>query len=333
MVGIYMIKNLISGKVYIGKSIDIKTRWRDHLRHLRKNTHHSKHLQNSFNKYGESVFVCGIIEEYPKELLDSKEKYWIDYYDSYNKGYNEEIPTGVNNGRIYTEENRRILSEAMKLYHSKLPDKIKKRRRKLLDEARKKAIYTSKNISPKQRAILLEKSKNTLRKKYGKKIYGYDKDTLELKYTFGSVGEFNDYINPNKHSKFSAKRIREIEVGKREAYKGHIWLREGVSLEDIPGLYERYYRKMSKQTKPVVPKLTKEEFSKKQKANSDKARQKLIDNKTYIYHVYTEDGVFMKEFYVLSDVSDFVNIPTRRLRKVMNRGVELYRGYKIQKIK
>ena len=154
--GIYAIKNIVNQKMYIGKSVNVFKRFGAHFSSLRRNYHHSKHLQNSFNKYGESVFVCGIIEEYPKELLDSKEKYWIDYYDSYNKGYNEEIPTGVNNGRIYTEENRRILSEAMKLYHSKLPDKIKKRRRKLLDEARKKAIYTSKNISPKQRAILLE---------------------------------------------------------------------------------------------------------------------------------------------------------------------------------
>ena len=59
VIGIYAIKNIATGKMYIGKSIDCQTRFRKHFLNLRRNEHHSRSLQNSYNKHGEKVFIKG----------------------------------------------------------------------------------------------------------------------------------------------------------------------------------------------------------------------------------------------------------------------------------
>jgi group I intron endonuclease len=90
--GIYIIINKINGKIYIGSSVNLKTREREHFRSLKNNKHHSQHLQYAYNHYGKESFKFGIIEyvSKDKELLLKREQYWLDYYQSYdmNYGYN-----------------------------------------------------------------------------------------------------------------------------------------------------------------------------------------------------------------------------------------------------
>lgn len=62
MKGIYKITCINNNKVYIGKSIEIKQRFKKHLSDLRLNKHHSKYLQHSYNKYGEESLRFEIIE-------------------------------------------------------------------------------------------------------------------------------------------------------------------------------------------------------------------------------------------------------------------------------
>jgi len=45
-------------------------------------------LYKAFKKYGLENFSFEPIEEIENEKLDEREKYWIDYYDSYKNGYN-----------------------------------------------------------------------------------------------------------------------------------------------------------------------------------------------------------------------------------------------------
>jgi group I intron endonuclease len=89
---VYKIENLVNGKIYVGQTISrLSKRKKDHLKHLRDGTHHSKHLQHSFNKYGESNFVFQILNyATSKEALNKLE---IDYIAKYqctdrNHGYN-----------------------------------------------------------------------------------------------------------------------------------------------------------------------------------------------------------------------------------------------------
>ena len=61
--GIYIIQCKATGKVYVGSSENIEKRWLQHKYSLKKNTHHSKKLQNAWNKYGETEFEFQIVEE------------------------------------------------------------------------------------------------------------------------------------------------------------------------------------------------------------------------------------------------------------------------------
>jgi len=70
--GIYTITNTISGKIYIGQTINIRRRWHSHHWHLRKNAHRNSHLQRAWNKYGEKAFVFKVAVDLslvPKDQL------------------------------------------------------------------------------------------------------------------------------------------------------------------------------------------------------------------------------------------------------------------------
>lgn len=89
--GIYSIKNTVSGKVYIGSSINLASRLGEHLRKLKGNCHSNKYLQSAWNKYGESSFTFNIeyfcveteLLKYEKRIVDSyKEKLgWRQMYN------------------------------------------------------------------------------------------------------------------------------------------------------------------------------------------------------------------------------------------------------------
>ena len=104
--GIYCIKNVFRNQMYIGKSINIQKRILNHYSHLYNNKHHSHKLQASWNKYPDEYFISGIIEECPIELLDQRESYYINLYDTYNTGFNETIPNGENSGHLFTNEDK-----------------------------------------------------------------------------------------------------------------------------------------------------------------------------------------------------------------------------------
>lgn len=93
MVGIYKITNTLNNKCYIGQSIDIENRWKQHIRASRSLTEGGDNysIHKAIRKYGVKNFIFEIIELTSIEELNNKEKYWINYYNSYNNGYNETL--------------------------------------------------------------------------------------------------------------------------------------------------------------------------------------------------------------------------------------------------
>lgn len=88
--GIYKILNKSNNKVYIGSSVNLKSREYKHFWMLKKNIHDNQFLQNSFNRDGFENFVFEIIENCDLDLLIDRENYYINNYKSnnYDFGYN-----------------------------------------------------------------------------------------------------------------------------------------------------------------------------------------------------------------------------------------------------
>lgn len=84
MVGIYKYENKLNHKIYIGQSTNITKRKWEHV-HAPSD---SSLIDTLLKKYGEDNFEFAIIEECMAEELDSREIYWINYYNSYENGYN-----------------------------------------------------------------------------------------------------------------------------------------------------------------------------------------------------------------------------------------------------
>src|SRR5690349_12758627 len=86
--GIYAIRHLESGKVYVGSASNISKRWHRHKKDLRLGIHRNKHLQAAWTKYGEEAFLFEILELTSE--LDVREQFWIDKTGCLNadKGYN-----------------------------------------------------------------------------------------------------------------------------------------------------------------------------------------------------------------------------------------------------
>lgn len=90
--GIYMILNSKNGKVYIGQSLDIYKRWKSHKSHLINNKHECDLLQYEYNKEEDkSIFKFSILEIVNNQYkLLERENFYIDYYNSIGKIYNNE---------------------------------------------------------------------------------------------------------------------------------------------------------------------------------------------------------------------------------------------------
>ena len=117
--GVYLIRNIKNGKVYVGQTNNLKLRKQNHFADLKANIHHNKHLQNAWNKYGQKNFEFEVLEECSIEKLDDVEIYWIKYYESYNRrfGYNFEL--GGNNSP-QTQETRDKIDSTIELRKQKI---------------------------------------------------------------------------------------------------------------------------------------------------------------------------------------------------------------------
>lgn len=138
--GIYIIKNQINEKIYIGSTRCFRERFNEHKRNLLANIA-SNYMQNECNKYGIDNFTFDILEitEKNKEALVKKEQFYLDlYYDNQDKCFNlNKLATS----RLGTKQN---WSEEQRQKHSQM----------LIDR------YKNVEFREKQRKILKERYEN-----------------------------------------------------------------------------------------------------------------------------------------------------------------------------
>ena len=87
--GIYKITNLISNQAYIGQSVDIASRFKQHIKcGLGIDAPASNKLYKSMIEDGVWNFSFELLEECPKDKLNERESFWIDLYQTNKVGLN-----------------------------------------------------------------------------------------------------------------------------------------------------------------------------------------------------------------------------------------------------
>jgi hypothetical protein len=112
--GIYLIKNKINNKIYIGSALNIRKRWKQHRNSLRKNKHYNRYLQSAFNKNGFQNFEWSVIEYVDKNKLTETEQKWLNYYRSFDRtiGYNLSPTASSCLGVKHSEESKKRMSKS-----------------------------------------------------------------------------------------------------------------------------------------------------------------------------------------------------------------------------
>jgi len=110
--GIYALRNMVTGKVYVGSAVNLPKRCCEHVWSLRGQKHKNYLLQNAWKKYGEGNFVFKVLEKVETDHLLSREQHWIDTHRAAGEGYNLNPTAGSNLGRTFSETARKNMSEA-----------------------------------------------------------------------------------------------------------------------------------------------------------------------------------------------------------------------------
>lgn len=124
LAGIYIIKNNVNGKCYIGQSVKLRSRLKDHMRNA-KNGKLDLPIYRAINKYGFHNFTVDILESFIPDpnvsnleliqILDKLEIEYVEKYNAYTEGYN--CTKGGDFGVLglkMTEEQKKKVSENTK---------------------------------------------------------------------------------------------------------------------------------------------------------------------------------------------------------------------------
>lgn len=263
IIGIYKITHKIFEKVYIGKSIDIYSRWKEHF------SHHSgcTKLRNALTYYGYEYFDFEILEELSgpvnedllNELLEL-ETFYIEKYGALDpkKGYNIKKP--INNGN-WSEDSRRKLSEA------KLGKKASQEARENMRRARI-GLKHSEETKIKIRENNLSKNKGKVvsietRKKISESLLGH-KPSQE------AIDKMRNSQKGHLTSEETRKKISEAKRGKKLSQTA----RENMS-KARTGL------KHSEETKNKIKEaaINREKEAKKRKNNKEVSPEEMTKEK------------------------------------------------------
>lgn len=205
--GIYCIKNIKNGKIYIGSSINCENRFKQHQKELRNNYHGNDHLQKAIKKYGINNFNFSIIEICLENNLIEAEDNWINKFNSMDSknGYNKK------------SADRTIITEEAKQNHliaCNTPEY-----KAFSSKNSKENIWGKKIIRDK---LLKNQSASMHTKTYSKKISDSNNkrwaNSLNEKTRYSELfkEKFNNHESPTRNKAFAAHRIskKNKELGK-----------------------------------------------------------------------------------------------------------------------
>lgn len=203
--GIYCIRNLSTGKVYIGKAKCIYRRIKDHITRLnRKYKDENPYLINAWHKYGKQDFEYFVLEyiEFDEKALSERELFWMKEYKSLDKTYGYNLRLDSSSGLVISESTRKKMQ-------------LSQIRRFQSEEERKKCSHDFWKRNPDK---LKEMSKKVSKLNIQYKIEQYDKSTGNLIETWDSIIELIE-----KNPSYKKHNIYAVCSGEKPSMYGFIW--------------------------------------------------------------------------------------------------------------
>ncbi len=103
--GIYAIICTVTGEMYVGSSVDVRRRWRQHRNRLRRGTSTSRKLQDAWSEHPEH-FSFALLFECAEADLHAQEQVW---FERLKPSLNLDGKAGSSLGRRLTAEQREKL--------------------------------------------------------------------------------------------------------------------------------------------------------------------------------------------------------------------------------
>lgn len=206
MVGVYVINAIEINKAYVGSSVDIHKRIRQHKAHLDNNRHYNKALQDYFNKYGRDGIKCSLLYECPKEKLTESEQFFITLYDGIS--FNVMKVASRHIGWKPSIETRRKISKANTNPSQEVRRKISEALKNPSEETLRRMSAAQSNRSKETLAKLSESKKDKTIYRFYHHIHGERYCTqLQLKTDFDLSTHLSSVITGKRKSTGGWKRI------------------------------------------------------------------------------------------------------------------------------
>lgn len=190
--GIYKIENIINGHCYIGQSIDLGRRIRNHFTELKRNNHHNNHLQNAYKKHGKRNFVFSVLIYCENNELTRYEQWFVDTIDPEYNICRECVDS--KKGIVPSEETKRKISESNK--------------GKMNQEEKQKL---SERMTGNKYALGYKQTKEERQRMKGNKIWLGRKHSEDSKNKISEAKKGNGH----KHSEETKRKLSEANIGKK----------------------------------------------------------------------------------------------------------------------
>lgn len=149
---IYLLQNLVNGKVYVGKTEkSAHERFEEHIKEAQRGS--DRRLCQALRKHGHENFSVTVIEQVSDEVSSDRERHWVAHYQSknYQFGYNMTDGGEGAPGRLITEATRQKISQKVKSHvHSLSQEERREMTRCANDAKRGRREKTSKKKSEAQ---------------------------------------------------------------------------------------------------------------------------------------------------------------------------------------
>jgi len=245
--GVYQIRNLINGKVYIGSAKCFQVRASQHTSSLKENKHQNKHLQASFNKWGEDAFLFEVLEVIDGDKLQRttrEQQYLEKWYENWEQCYNFQrnpICKQPKIGKNVEQMRRKRISLANKNkkrsteYSKKLSERMKTQWK---NEKYKRKIceFLTKNKPAKGYKHTQEHKQKMSQLMTGENNPNYGKSlTKQQRLIISNANKGNKNWLGKKHSDETVKQISKTisNLWKNPEYKNKIIKRKQLSVRQI----------------------------------------------------------------------------------------------------